>query len=261
MTMTRASWQWLARVAAACAVLSAYPSIRLSAQIADNSFLLEEAYNQESRVVQHINAFLRSESGSWLYTFTQEWPAWGQRNQFSYTLPLLDGAQGDARFGDVLLNYRYQLVGVEGPVSVSPRVSAILPTGSANDGTGDNTLGVQFNLPVSVTVGSQLVTHWNAGYTVLPNAQLPGGSRRTITATNLGGSAIWLVTSKFNVMLESLWVSDEGVEEWFVVPGVRWAHDFTNGLQVVPGFAYVAGVGPSSGDSGFFLYLSLEHGF
>ena len=93
-------------VAGVVVLQAAAPSSRLAAQIADNSFLLEEAYNQESRVVQHINAFLRSESGSWLYTFTQEWPAWGQRNQFSYTLPLLDGQSGDARFGDVLLNYR-----------------------------------------------------------------------------------------------------------------------------------------------------------
>ena len=245
-------------------ILSAALPIGAAAQvepIADNSFLIEEAYNQERGVVQHINGLLRSRSGSWLYTFTQEWPAWGQRNQLSYTLPLLDGMQGDARFGDVLLNYRYQLVGVDGPVSVAPRLSAILPTGSAANGTGDNTLGAQLNLPVSVTVGSSVVTHWNAGYTVLPDAQLPSGSRRTVTATNLGGSAIWLVTRRFNVMFETAWLSGEGSEEWFVVPGVRWGHDFKSGLQIVPGLGYVTGVGPSRGENGFFFYLSLEHGF
>ncbi len=42
--------------------------------ISDNSFLVEEAYNQESRVVQHISTFSRGSDGGWIYTFTQEWP-------------------------------------------------------------------------------------------------------------------------------------------------------------------------------------------
>ena len=50
------------------------------------SFLLEEAYNQEAGVVQHIQA-LRREQRSWFYTFTQEWPLGGQDHQFSYTVP------------------------------------------------------------------------------------------------------------------------------------------------------------------------------
>src|SRR4249920_3324386 len=56
-------------------------------QIQDNSFLVEEAYNQERRVVQHISTFSRMwNSKDWSYSFTQEWPGlrnW--RHQFSYT--------------------------------------------------------------------------------------------------------------------------------------------------------------------------------
>ena len=60
---------------------------RMDAQIADNSFLIEEAYNQEPGVVQHINAFSRANgTGNWLYAFTQEWPVFSQMHQFSYTL-------------------------------------------------------------------------------------------------------------------------------------------------------------------------------
>ncbi len=41
--------------------------------IQDNSFLVEEAYNQEAGVVQHISTFTRyQESKDWIYTFTQE---------------------------------------------------------------------------------------------------------------------------------------------------------------------------------------------
>ena len=57
--------------------------------ISDNSFLVEEAYNQEPGVVQHINGFMwRRRVGAWLYTFTQEWPLVGHAHQLSYTVPL-----------------------------------------------------------------------------------------------------------------------------------------------------------------------------
>ena len=43
--------------------------------IQDNSFLVEEAYNQERNVVQHISTFSRLwNSKDWSYSFTQEWP-------------------------------------------------------------------------------------------------------------------------------------------------------------------------------------------
>ena len=80
--------------------------------IQDNSFLLEEAYNQEYGVVQHISAFQRLwESKQWAYNFTQEWPVNPRpRHQLSYTLPFLSagGALGSG-IGDIVLNYRYQL--------------------------------------------------------------------------------------------------------------------------------------------------------
>jgi len=42
-------------------------------------------------------------------------------------------------------------------------------------------------------------------------------------------------------------------------PGVRFAINRPSGLQVVPGFAYTIGIGPSSGSRAMFLYLSFEH--
>src|SRR4051794_6428190 len=47
-------------------------------QIQDNSFFVEEAYNQERGVVQHISTFSRMwNSKDWAYSFTQEWPGPG----------------------------------------------------------------------------------------------------------------------------------------------------------------------------------------
>jgi hypothetical protein len=47
------------------------PSAPDTKPIQDNSFLIEEAYNQERGVVQHINTFQRVHSGDWVYTFTR----------------------------------------------------------------------------------------------------------------------------------------------------------------------------------------------
>ena len=228
--------------------------------IQDNSFLIEEAYNQEARVVQHISAYFRS-SGGWWYTFTQEWPVSGQRSQFSYTVPLVPGG-----FGDVALNYRLQLVG-PGNVAVSPRLSVILPTGKWEEGRGNGATGLQFNLPVSVRAGKRLVTHWNAGATVTPSAPAPGLESNTIWALAGGASAIVEARHDFNLMIEVAWSRisdifgpDEDIEELFINPGIRWAHTLKSGLQIVPGIGVPIGVGPSRGTA-LFLYLSFEHAF
>ena len=219
--------------------------------IADNSFLVEEAYNQDRGVVQHISALLRARDGAWRFTFTQEWPFFSPRHQRGFTVPLEGGAGGDAHVGDLLVNYRYQVAGPEGAVAAAPRLSLLLPTGRAADGSGADTWGVQVNLPVSVRLGGSAVTHWNAGATLLPSAD----------TYNLGASAIWLARPRFNVMLETSWIrAVPGAEQLLVMPGVRWAHDFRNGLQVVPGVGYAFDVTASGGDA-LVMYLSFEHGF
>src|ERR1051325_5092878 len=61
--------------------------------IEDNSFLIEEAYNQEPGVVQHIfNATYVNDpkNRGWTFSFTQEWPVFGQEHQLSYTIPSSD---------------------------------------------------------------------------------------------------------------------------------------------------------------------------
>ena len=92
-------------------------------KIADNSFLVEEAFNQEARIVQNIVSWSR-QNGDWLLTYTQEWPAPGLRHQLSYTIPF--AASG---IGDAYLNYRIQVL-EEGPgrPAFAPRFSVIVPT-------------------------------------------------------------------------------------------------------------------------------------
>jgi hypothetical protein len=242
--------------------------------IADNSFLIEEAYNQERGVVQHISVFQRLwDSGLWAYNFTQEWPLWSQRHQLSFTVPLQRVEQtsgSDIGLGDVAINYRFQLAGTATRVSVSPRVSLVIPTGNDERGFGAGAAGVQLNLPVSVTVLPRLVAHLNAGAGHTPRARNTAGERAGVTTWSAGASAIWLLHPNMNLVVETVWGRAQSVigpdqtvatETWVVNPGVRWALNFRNGLQIVPGLAFPLGVGPSAGEHSLLLYVSFEHPF
>jgi hypothetical protein len=242
--------------------------------IQDNSFLVEEAYNQEDGVVQHINFFMRQRNGDWVYTFTQEWPLFGLKHQLSYSIPVArqGGKSGGVRgLGDIALNYRYQLIGDgDAKVACSPRFSLLLPTGDEKRGLGAGGLGLQVNLPVSVVLAKKLVAHINAGATYTPSAKSPKGDKGNTTGYNLGESFIWLVRPAFNVMLETAWNSVESVvgrslkerdDSLLISPGVRWAYNFKRGLQIVPGIAAPIGAGPSRNEHGVIIYLSFEHPF
>jgi hypothetical protein len=241
----------------------------LLGQIQDNSFLIEEAYNQERGIVQHVSTFARpSQGNAWTYSFTQEWPVGGIQHQLSYTLPVQNDLAGTG-FGDVGLNYRYQLLGSpEAAVVLAPRLSLLLPTGSREQGRGAGAVGFQANLPFSLVVSRRLVTHWNAGATVTPSAKDPGGREATTASFNLGGSAIWLLHPLVNLLVEGVWLSTESVsfggtesEKTFLLnPGIRGALNLAN-LQIVPGIAYTFDVSSGTHDDALFVYLSFEHPF
>jgi len=239
-------------------------------QISDNSFLIEEAYNQEAGVVQHISTFMYvKKADTWSYTFTQEWPFHDQTHQLSYTVPILDVPGSQAGFGDVILNYRYQAVAGEA-VAFSPRVSLLLPTGDYKKSRGAGATGFQLNLPVSVALSNRLVTHWNLGATLTPRAREAGGSRADTTAYNYGGSIIYLASSTFNLMLEAAGThlqlvqpggGKSGADSLIINPGVRQAFNFPSGLQIVAGLAVPFEVRAPEHTRGVFLYLSFEHPF
>jgi hypothetical protein len=238
-------------------------------KIRDNSFLLEEAYNQEAGVIQHIQAFQRMRDQSWNYTFTEEWPVPKETHQLSATVPVnhihSDGTE--TGLGDIQLNYRYQAV-LKDPIAFAPRLSLIFPTGDEEKGLGNGALGFQVNIPASIEIGDKWVTHWNLGATYTPNAKGPGGVRRDTTGFNFGASLVYLSSENFNLLVEAAGNSRESIEgdgllrreeSFFINPGMRFAVNFKSGLQVVPGIAMPIGVGPSEGEYGVFVYLSLEH--
>jgi len=252
--------------------------------IEDNSFLIEEAYNQEPGVVQHIfNAAYNNDSRGrgWSFSFTQEWPVFSQDHQFSYTVPsyhFIDGADRIYGVGDILLNYRYQaLEEDELKPAFAPRFSLILPTGSRDRGTGNGVVGYQWNLPFSKKLASRFAAHANFGLTYLPHvrARLDGSTRplspkRSLVSYNVGASGIVAVLPRFHLMLEWIGEFEQSIDDSgrpardfkpVISPGFRTAVVNEEKLQIVVGAAMPVGLTRKADNHGAFLYLSIEHDF
>jgi hypothetical protein len=256
--------------AVAAGVVSALGLTGAAAQekIQDNSFLIEEAYNQEDGVIQHIQTFQWDRSSrTWVYSFTQEWPTPRQKHQLSFTVPLMRSEPSRTDLGDVLLNYRCQAVLTE-RFAFSPRLSLVLNTGRWQSGYGKGGLGVQIGLPVSADLSKHVTVHLNVGATWTPRAAGVAGVRRTTLDTSAGGSAVLHLSATFDMFVEVIGARVQSVRPdgsidagraVFLNPGFRFAINRPSGLQIVPGLAYTVGVGPSSGNHFLFAYLSFEH--
>ncbi len=246
-------------------LLSAEP---LAKGIQDNSFFVEEAYNQEPGVVQHIinvPVFFTAGSKEISVNFTQEWPVFSQMHQFSYSIPYTF-TENETGLEDIRLNYRLQaLMEGERTPAFAPRFSLVTPAGDSSKDFGHDRLGYEINLPFSKIVSNRVTLNFNAGGSVFPDV-----NDRDLWNYNLGGSAIYAVTDNFNLMLESVanWEQDvdaaKNVDQTVVAlisPGARYAFNLPNDLQIVIGAATPIGLTSDSPDWGLFFYLSFEHPF
>ena len=227
-------------------------------QILDNSFLVEEAFNQERSIFQNIFGFTR-QSGDWQLTFTQEWPAPTVRHQLSYTLSA-ESVASHSGVGDVFLNYRFQAV-EEGPgrPAFSPRLSAIIPSGRQAAGGGEG--GLQVNLPFSKQ-RRDFYFHWNTGFTWLPR-----GDRVDLLSPTVAGSAIYRLRPMLNLMFESVLSFDAAETSPGVVtrtravtlsPGVRGGWNLGKDTQVILGAAVPITRADGATSTGIFGYFSYE---
>jgi hypothetical protein len=261
--------------------------------IRDNSFLIEEAYNQEAGVVQHIfNWFptwdeTEGSRRDFVFNYVMELPVGSETHQFSFSplnfayfaeQPLIGLPDEQGGWGDTLINYRYQ-VWTDDPYSlrpaVAPRFSLIAPTGDEDRGLGTGEFGFQFNLPISKEL-DPFAFHFNAGLTRNPNVSIallsglpsPG---RDLRGYNLGGSVIWLATYDLNFLLELLILWDEELDvitgnrdattSVLLDPGVRGALFTGEEVQWVVGLGFPVGLSEDAPDWGVFLYMSVEHIF
>jgi len=234
--------------------------------ILDNSFLVEEAFNQPAGVFQNIFGFERT-GGAWDFAFTQEWPVRSQTHQLSYTIPI-SGVPGVHGLGDVMIHYRYQAT-TESRTrpAFSPRVSVILPSGSS--AFTHNSPGIQVNLPVSRQRG-HVYFHGNAGFTWLARAEaqprVAGSPRASLFTPHVSASAIFRVRPMLNVMFESVLELEQSIDAagarsretvFILSPGVRGGWNFGD-QQLILGAAAPITWSEGESSAGVLLYLSYE---
>lgn len=267
----------LAGPLAACVALAAHPAAGLAQEaepgwpLRDNSYFLEEAFNQEEGIFQNILRVIRWEDdpqGAWEARFEQEWPIGGQLHQLSYTIPLrwneLDGLD------DIAVNYRYQaLAETERRPAFAPRLSILLPAAREDleDGTGET--GWEVDLPFSKAVGD-VYLHLNAGARFRPDVGTPGGGEVGLETPFLGASAILRVRPRLDLMLETLAESEESVvgpdatgrgTRWLLSPGFRAGWRLGGGAILVAGAAAPIGLTDTTEEWGVLAYLSYEAPF
>ena len=237
--------------------------------ILDNSFLVEEAFNQEAGIFQNIAGFQRND-GVWQFAFTQEWPVRSQKHQLSYTIPFA-GATGSSGFGDIMINYRYQALEEDpGLPAASPRLSLILPSGS--DQFTRNSLGLQLNLPFSKQ-RDDWYFHWNAGLTWFGGVESPldEGCEEpdcdvSLLTPHVSGSTIYRLRDMFNLMVEGVLefqevalsgTQTERLTVFTLSPGARGGWNLGD-HQLILGAAVPITWVESESSAGILLYLSYE---
>lgn len=243
------------------------------AAIEDNSFLLEEAFNQEWGVYQFIQKYQTSDvAKGYEYTFENEIPITDKTHQFSYEFSYArPEASGTSAVSDVGLNYRFQPYNRDG-VIVADRFSLVVPTGRVEKDAGNGVFGFEFMQSASILLNEKFITHFNFGFSVLPNAKTNGiDKRRTLTGFSGGSSLIYLWRDNVNFMLEALLESGQSVNEdgtknaetaLTINPGMRFAFDFDyQDTQIVPGISFPTELLNGPTEHGILVYLSIEPKF
>lgn len=200
--------------------------------IIDNSFLVEEAVNQDPGVIQTTLNWVRSGDGDWESAVGQDWPLASHRHQFSWSLPW-NGGQLPLSVGQAVVSYRYQISDVsKETLGIGARVSAILPTDRDGEEHG---VGLQAAVPVTAE-WRRLHLHANAGVTWTRQRSSEHPQRTSLVSPYFAGSVIWPTASMFQVMLEDV------VEfEAFLDAGARRRRNTT--MTISPGLRGAFNVG------------------
>jgi hypothetical protein len=243
-----------------------------SAKIEDNSFLLEEAYNQEWGVYQFIQKYQTSNKGNLEYSFGNEIAISDKVHQFSYEFAhLKSDGQSHSKMGDTTLNYRWQPLNKDGFL-VAERIGLIVPTGSVADGTSSGVVGFEFMQAATLTLSDRWMNHWNLGFEVLPNAKTAGQTARgTATGFTAATSLIYLLSDNFNLMFETILQTGQSINpdetkdissSVTLNPGFRWAWDFDwKDTQIVPGVSFPTEILNNRTEQSVLFYLSIEPKF
>jgi hypothetical protein len=249
--------------------------------IEDNSMLIDEAFNQSHRSLQHItNLSFNKEIAT--YNYSVEVPLKNEKHQLSFSfnygsIKKQNIATQETGLGDALISYRPLLFGKNSQALVVPRISLVIPSGNAFKGLGAGGWGSEFALAISKRIIPSVVTHYNIGYRwiwqadyyAFSNDGRPVKSERDCTTKTFGMSAVWLLRPQINLLVEyvinatrnyqtTTWVNSTNS---IINPGIRCA--ITSGkMQIVPGFGLPLNfTGNRFSGAGAIFYISIEHDY
>lgn len=243
------------------------------ARIEDNSFLLEEAYNQEWGVYQFIQKYQSSDKYKlYDYVFENDIPVTDKTHQFTYAIPYQKAdANEKSGVGDVGLNWRIQPYNKNG-VMLAERFGIVLPTGKVDTGAGNGVFGFEFMQAATININDRWSNHWNIGFRTMPNAKSAGiDKKRTLTNATAGSSLIFVVNDSFDLMFEGLLDSGQSVDAdgvktssttLTINPGFRFAIDLDwKETQIVPGISFPTEILNSPSEHAVLVYFSIEPKF
>ena len=248
-------------------IIAILSPIATAEPIEDNSFLMEEAYNQDPGIVQFIQTFQRDKSGEAFYSLTVEIPAPNKTHQVSFSVPY-SRLQSEKSFvkglGDVALNYRYQWIANDS-VLLAPRFTVLTPTGNAEEGLGAGLTGYQTNWAITVLPSPHWAVHMNVGATFYPRVKKDLDKPTDLYGHNSALSVIWRLRDNFNLLTEFVQTSMQEAagsattisDTVIINPGFRYAIDFEK-AQLVLGASVPTPVLSSQGPASYFAYVSYE---
>jgi hypothetical protein len=227
-----------------------------SPALEDNSFFIEEAYNQEPGVLQHIFKGAFFENDDLALSFSEEIPIVSEKHQIAFEIAYLLLSRPERNgIGDLAVQYRYQLFGKEDWAAAAPAFSVVMLSDLEEGDEGNTFIGYQVLLPFSKRLSENFTAHLNAGVLYFPEAE--------ISSTEFfgGGSIIWLPTWNLNFHFEYLFttLSENGKSssEHLFIPGIRYGIN-VGSLQIVPGLATAVNTKRDTNEV-VMLYLSFEH--
>jgi hypothetical protein len=211
------------------------------AVIEDNSFLIEEAYNQDSGVYQFIQMYQATKQDD--YEFSSEMPLTDRVHQLSLDLSMRRSDKNVQELNETKLNYRWQPINRE-IILVADRLGLVAPVGQGS-------YGIENVLASTWKINEIWVNHWNIGYRLHPDKN----------AFLLAGSMIYLLSDKFNVLFETMLKKDE-VTTLQINPGIRFdIGDQFEETQIIPGISLPIQILNGQQAAGILLYLSFEPKF
>ena len=217
--------------------------------IEDNSFLLEEAYNQKKDEYQFIHYYQSSKEGEQEYFFQLEAPLTHETHQLSFDFSYLRPSEiPEFTVSDTQLNYRYQAMKINEHM-LTERLTLVIPTGSERYDSGSGEYAFSFMQSATFPLGERYMNHWNLGATIYPHAT---------TGITAGTSIVYLYKDDLNFLAETLIETDhESDTSFYLNPGFRFALDGEKG-QLVPGIAFPFQYTENKIFPGVFVYLSVE---